>query len=243
MAEPILLISCEHAANFVPPEFRSLFVGREGVLGTHRGYDLGGVELATELARDCSAPLYLSEVTRLLIDCNRSPHNRNLWSEFSRNLSPERKDYLVQRFYEPFRRTLGERVAAAVGAGQPVLHLGVHSFTPVLNGRLRRTVLGLLYDPRRQAEAAFGRAWQKGLKAEWPEFRVRLNYPYRGVNDCHQNSLRRRFSDFKYLALELEVNQGLLPVDSEPWQKVREAVRRSLRALMVGFSWWDGKDG
>jgi len=81
------------------------------------------------------------------------------------------------------------------------------------------------------------------LRDGWPGLRVRRNYPYRGVNDCHQNSLRRRFPDPTYLALEFEVNQVLLPVDSAPWRDVRDAAEKSLREVMADFDWWDGGSG
>ena len=45
--------------------------------------------MAEPLAKALAAPLFT--VTRLLVDCNRSPGHRQLFSEFSRTLSPEER--------------------------------------------------------------------------------------------------------------------------------------------------------
>ena len=46
-----------------------------------------------------------------------------------------------------------------------------------------------------------------------PRLSLRMNYPYRGVNDGHVTALRRRFGADGYLGLELEINQNLLVDD------------------------------
>ena len=48
-----------------------------------------------------------------------------------------------------------EDLRAAVAARKQVLHVAVHSFTPVLHGERRNADVGLLYDPARPRERAF----------------------------------------------------------------------------------------
>ena len=89
-----------------------------------------------------------------------------------------------------------------------MLHLSIHSFTPVLHGQTRNADIGLLYDPGRAGERRLAVAWQKALRKRVPSLRVRRNYPYLGKADGFTTHLRRRFPR-AYLGLELEVNQAL----------------------------------
>jgi len=229
MAEVTLLVSCEHAVNHVPEPFTPLFEGQEALLESHRAYDPGARQLAVELAGDFGTVAHCSRVTRLLIDHNRSPANPSLWSAFSRGLDPAEKQFLSAAFYAPFRRAVANQIAADIERGKLLLHLSVHSFTPVLNHQIRRTQLGLLYDPRRGREKKFAACWKQQLQQLEPELRVHRNAPYRGSSDCHQRSYRLRYAESHYLALELEVNQSLVAAGADRWQQLKHLVLRSLR--------------
>ncbi|MBN2429274.1 MAG: N-formylglutamate amidohydrolase [Deltaproteobacteria bacterium] len=228
MAETAFLISCEHAVNHVPDQWRHLFSGREDILATHRGFDPGALELARYLANTLAAPCFEAEVTRLLTDHNRSPENRGLWSEFSRGLGEREKEKLLDDYYHPFRRRVAEWISGRRQKGLAVVHLSVHSFTPILKEQTRRADIGLLYDPGRRNETAFARLWQKRLKMLAPQLRVRLNYPYRGTSDCHQQTYRRQFDGEAYLALELEVNQALVNEVLQQWEKILGLLAESI---------------
>lgn len=233
MPEPVLLISCEHAVNHVPSRFAGLFASAADVLASHRGYDAGALDLADTLAGTFRAPCFAAEITRLLVDHNRSPHNRALWSEYSRPCAAADKTWLLETFYRPFRARVGAWIEERVDAGQPVLHLSIHSFTPVLDGKPRTTDIGILYDPHRGTERAFGRRWQGALQASAPALRTRLNSPYRGVSDGHQRHYRQRYPSHDYLAVELEVNQRLVTSSPGPWLAVKEALCSTLQAVLA----------
>ena len=233
MPEPVLLISCEHAVNYVPPRFHGLFEGHEVVLHSHRGYDAGALELAEYLAGELHAPCFKGQVTRLLVDHNRSPHNRTLWSEFSRQLDTADKEWLLDTYYRPFRACVSDWIAAQNGAGESVLHLGIHSFTPVLDGKPRTTDIGILYDPQRVAEKTFARLLQRALQSARPDLRVRMNDPYRGVHDGHQSGYRRQYAGDRYQAIELEINQSLVSGASVVWQVLQGEVASGLRAALT----------
>ena len=88
MAKPIsLLITCEHGGNRIPPRYRPLFRGFEALLQTHRGFDPGALTMARELAKAFKAPLFVSTVSRLLVDLNRSIGHPRLYSEATRTAS------------------------------------------------------------------------------------------------------------------------------------------------------------
>jgi predicted N-formylglutamate amidohydrolase len=230
-----LFISSEHGGNLVPKEYRSLFRGAKKELTSHRGYDHGSLELARFLAKASGASLVATRWTRLLVEVNRSPGHRRLFSEFTHSQSAEVKRQIVARYYEPHRRRVEEMLTELVEQHPPVVHVGVHTFTPRLAGQMRTAEMGLLYDPARSQEQAFCIAWSRRLKLALPELRVRRNYPYLGKSDGLVTYLRRLFPPRKYLAIELEVNQ-LLPLGAKaPWKRIQHHLAESLIATCEQF--------
>lgn len=224
-----LVVTCEHGGNDVPRRWGELFQGRRAAkaLESHRGWDPGALPLAVALARRFDAPLVHATVSRLLVDLNRSETNRTVFSEFSRVLDGPGRQELVERYHRPFREEVETRVTDALARGR-VLHVSVHSFTPVLDGTVRLVDLSLLYDPGRPGERALCRAWAAGLTAALPELRIRRNQPYRGTSDGHTTALRRRFGPQGYLGVEIEVNQGLLDARGRTPQEVTTALGDAL---------------
>lgn len=213
---PGLVLTCEHASNHVPRDFETLFRRERPILATHRGFDLGALDVARGLAGRLKAPLVAGGTTRLLIDLNRSPHNRSLFSRFSRALPPAERDALRTRFHTPH----WERVVRTLDAAKtPVVHVAVHSFTPELDGRVRDFELGLLYDPRHAFERRFIDALHAALDRHAPELRVRRNAPYRGISDALPTALRRKRPANAYAGIELELNQATLrtPAARRAW--------------------------
>lgn len=175
-------------------------------MDSHRAWDPGALEVFSELAGAHADHAMAGTATRLLVDLNRSLHHPRLFSEFTRRLPDAERRRIIDQWWQPFRREAEATVAAWIAEGRPVIHISVHSFTPVLDGRTRAAELGILYDPARPAEARMaGRMRERLSSLGW---RVRLNYPYRGVCDGHTTALRRHHAD-GYAGLELELNQGL----------------------------------
>ncbi len=222
-AIPVVL-SCEHASAAVPARYAALFAGREDVLASHRGWDPGALALARDLARALDAPLFAGRATRLLVDLNRSLDHPRLHSRFTRAMGARELRRLIDEHHGPHRRAVEEAVRRSAARGRLVLHLSVHSFTPVLDRRSRHVDVGLLYDPRRERERALAAAWRAAILSRAPRLRVRRNEPYRGWTDGLTTALRGRFSARAYLGLELEISQGLLDERSRPLP----AVARSL---------------
>lgn len=202
-----LFLTCEHAANAVPDEYRRLFAGHEEVLQTHRGYDRYALEIAEQLARTFRAPLLAGRVTRLLVDCNRSPAGRNLFSPYSRPLTRQDKERARAAWHTPHQAAVAGEAARIIETGAMAVQLAIHSFTPVLNGRVRTADLGLLYDPSRTREHMLCAKWLAELRREAPGLRLRRNYPYLGKTDSLPTLLRNRFAEGEYLGIELEINQ------------------------------------
>jgi predicted N-formylglutamate amidohydrolase len=233
VSEPYrIILSCEHGGHRIPAAYRPLFAGQAELLATHRGYDIGILPFARSLAKGLDAPLHAAEVSRLLVDLNRSRHSPTLFSEITRHLPVDEREAILRRYYAPYRQAVTQAVANELENGK-VLQLSVHSFTPELHGVVRQTDIGLLYDPARPAEADFCRRWQAVIVRLDPALRVRRNYPYQGASDCLVTTLRRQFAGERYLGLEIEVNQKLLQGVSDRWRQVCRVLLDSLRAVTL----------
>ena len=231
-----VLVTCEHGGNRVPAAWAPLFAEAAGVLPTHRGWDPGALSLARELARILRAPLRSATVSRLLVDLNRSPHHPRVFSEWPRGLPQAERAELLARYHAPHRDAVEADVAEQVRRGRRVVHLGVHSFTPVLDGKVRRAELALLYDPRRPLERALCSAWADGLARALRHLAVRRNQPYRGASDGLTTWLRRRFPAEAYLGIEIEVNQRLLGPAGRFPSEIGAALAACLRSAVAPSS-------
>ncbi len=204
------ILSCEHGGNRIPARYRPLFSGKERLLASHRGHDLGALDVARVLARNLQCPLHAATVSRLLVDLNRSEGHPRHFSEITREFPAEERERILARHYRPHRERIERDIRRIVRNGSRVIHLAIHSFTPVLDGERRRTDIGLLFDPARKRESAGCRAWKKELVWRAPHLAVHCNRPYRGTSDGLTTALRRIFPDTRYAGVEVEINQRLL---------------------------------
>jgi predicted N-formylglutamate amidohydrolase len=224
------IITCEHGGNRIPAAYRHYFRGQRRLLDSHRGHDPGALVFARALARAFDAPLVVSTVSRLLVDLNRSIGHRQLFSPPVRAAPAALRAAILRRHYFPYRAEVEALVARSVARGRRVIHLSSHSFTPVLDGTVRRADVGLLYDPRRRAEARLCAHWKAALEAIAPELCVRRNYPYAGKGDGLTSYLRSRFPERTYVGIEIEVNQKIAQAGGADWTALRGLLVASLRA-------------
>lgn len=225
---PILIITCEHAVNTIPDEYHPLFHPHEHRINSHEGFDIGALDIAEALQATFSqAHLICATASRLLIDCNRSLHHTNCFSSISKQLDTEAKHLVINEFYTPFRQQTIEYMHHYIAQNLTVLHLSIHSFTPILNNAVRNTDIGLLYDPKHKMEKNLATCWRRQIKTIAPEYRVRMNYPYKGISDGFKTFLRTQFPINSYIGLEVETNQ-ILTENSQPLQKLIDTLRLSL---------------
>lgn len=233
-----LIITCEHAGNVIPAFARKLNIPKE-TLETHRGYDIGAYEIYKQLIKKFK-PNYHSagKFSRLFIDLNRSLWNKNVFSEFWDNAKPKNGSlkklahdsakYFVLRkkafaYYFEYRAPIERFVEqilhqdeanSRTEKGSPtVVHLAIHSFTPVLNSKERDADIGILYDPSRPTEQSYANIIINTIKTEYPQYKVRRNYPYQGKTDGLCTELRKKFDPKRtgqYIGFEIEINQKLL---------------------------------
>jgi predicted N-formylglutamate amidohydrolase len=229
-----LVVTCEHGGNDIPVPYRRLFRRWRAVLASHRGYDSGALIMAQALAEALDVPLVSSTISRLLVDLNRSIGNPRLYSTATKNLPAAVRATIVAEHYVPYRRRVEEIVARKIIRGRRVIHVSSHSFTPNLDGNVRRADVGLLYDPGRRGEVELCARWKAALATRAPELRVRRNYPYAGKGDGLTSHLRRQFPASQYIGIELEINQKLVQPQSRQWLPLRRALIDALRSACAG---------
>ena len=230
-----LLITCEHGGAQIPPSYQPLLDSLGPELQSHRAYDLGAASLACFLSRRFHTPLCLSRISRWVVDLNRSRGHPRLFSEATRTLPREEREAILRRYYDPYRSRVQTRIDEALTGKGVVLHLSVHSFTPVLNSRRRRADVGLLYDPSRFQEKRFCEGWKKFLGPALPGRIIRRNYPYLGRSDGLTTHLRKLYTSARYLGVELEINQKWIDrngaVDPELCNALANTLQLAMEAL------------
>ena len=205
-----LLITCEHGGNKIPKKYQPQFRSREAkaLLETHRGWDPGALLVAKDVAKLTGAEIFSAEVSRLLVDLNRSENHTNAFSEFSSPLSAAEREKILEAYHRPYRREVSTWLANKTRAKQ-VLHFSIHSFTPVLHGITRSCDLGILYDPKRPLERKVAGLLKEEFRMRFPELRTRMNYPYKGYSNGFTTQLRKELAPEAYSGIEIELNQRL----------------------------------
>ncbi len=225
-----LVISCEHAVNIIPDAYQYILSTDSAVLETHRAIDFGAFEIAKHFQKTLNCPLISATVSRLIIDCNRSLTHPECFSHFTEKLAPAEKKCLIETYYKPYRQAVESFINARITEGVQVIHLSIHSFTPMLNNIERNADIGLLYDPSRLGEKQLASEWRKGIVKKSKAYRVRMNYPYRGITDGFITSLRKQHDEKHYLGFEVESNQALVKDDTS-LQALSQVLVESFRAL------------
>lgn len=223
-----LVLTCEHAFNRIPKEYKNLFIQDPGVLETHEAFDPGAYDLFQCLSLLAESS-YFMKTGRLLIEVNRSKWHKRLFSRYSADLSELEKAKIIENYYDPYRKLVHENIWHLIDSGNEVLHISVHTFTPILNNVERNCDVGLLYDPKRGAEKEFCKNWKDVILEEQPALKIRSNYPYQGKSDGFTTSLRKEFPE-NYLGIELEVNQKWVE-NNKMEERLKRSIFRSLKLL------------
>ncbi len=177
-----LVLACDHASNFVPPDIALGVPERE--FSRHIAYDIGAAGV-TRSSRGRSAPRRCStNFSRLIIDPNRGRADPTLVMRLSDGAivpgkRPDRRKR-ARRRASPGLRALRCRIAAALAAAEaagrvPQL-VTIHSFTPYWRGACPAWHVGILYD----RDERLARPLIEALKAIRRGLVVGDNDPYGG---------------------------------------------------------------
>ena len=232
---PLLLV-CEHASDHIPNELNDLGVSAE-TRKSHAVYDIGAREVAFEISRVLNCPLIISNISRIVIDCNRDPFSPSavpFKSEVhlipgNKNITEVEHKRRIQSYYNPFHDLVDEFLNSNPDT---VSFIAIHSFTPVFFGVDRRVDLGILFD---EDTRLAGLLLDKLTKVK--DFRVVPNEPYRPdpkvVHTVKRHAMTR---NLPHLMVEIrnslirtkanQVEMGTLL--AEPIKQSVEAIRQNL---------------
>ncbi len=151
MIEKEIILTCEHATNFIDPELNNLGLSKEQ-LNTHIAYDKGCKEITQKLAKKLSCQYVLGTCSRLVCDLNRRLNEASLILEESDGikisgnvgLSDRQKNQRLEKHYFPYHQKIAQAIASC--KKDPFI-LSIHSFTPQLmtDSHKRPWHAGLLY--------------------------------------------------------------------------------------------------
>ncbi|TDQ83840.1 putative N-formylglutamate amidohydrolase [Dongia mobilis] len=136
-----IVIICDHASNLVPPHLNDLGLGRHE-LQQHIAWDIGAAGIARILADDLDSPAVLCGTSRLVIDCNRHPHDPKAMPAVSDGiivpgnqiLDAAARQARVDAYFTPYHDAIEAVIGARLQAGQRPLILSVHSMTAQMAG-------------------------------------------------------------------------------------------------------------
>ena len=231
-----LLLLCDHASKTVPKALGDLGIS-EDELARHIGWDIGGLDVAIELASALDAPLVASGYSRLVIDCNRWPGGEGSIPEISdgihvpgnRGLTKEQIDARAEACFWPYHREVDRQLDRMTAGGRAAAMLVMHSFTPEMNGFRRPWHVGVLWndDPR----------LPEPLLAELrrdPSLVVGDNEPY-SARASYEYTLTAHARPRGLPHCSLEVRQDLIdtPDEARAWAKrLAPAIRAAVAAAL-----------
>ena len=225
-----LVISCEHGGNEIPKQYENIFKNNQAVLDTHKGFDLGALDLFRYL-KPLSEYSKSSKISRLLIELNRSLHHKVLFSKFTQPLSHSEKKVIIENQYFSYRNEIESQISKLIFNGTTVLHISIHSFTPILNGIERDCDIGILYDSKKQIEKNLAKQLKSKINSINPVYNVRFNYPYLGKADGFTTYLRTKFKK-NYIGIEIEINQ-LFSKENRMDTDVKKTVFSAVKELIT----------
>lgn len=230
-----LLVVCDHGGNAIPPEYNGLGLSAAD-LARHIAWDIGAADLAAALADRHDACALIAPYSRLLIDINRQlddPTSIPVVSdhtiiEGNRAIDGDERQRRIERFFSPYHRAIGDRLALIEGGGAVPILLSVHSFTPSMGGVDRPWHAGVLWD----SDGRIALPLLAALRAE-PGLAVGDNEPYSGRwhygYTIRHHALARGFPN-----VLIEVRQDLIaaPEGVSAWA---ERLARCLAPILSGL--------
>lgn len=205
-----VVLVCEHACNFIPHAFGDLGLD-DAARQSHIAWDPGALDVARGLSKRLDAKLVMSNVSRLIYDCNRPPMAHDAMPTCSEtfdisgnvNLTEDQRRERVATVYEPFRTSL----AAVIAARPDPVIVTLHSFTPVYKGRRRSVEIGVLHDvDSRLADAMMQ------IAGVHTSANVKINAPY-GPEDGVTHTLKEHALKWGHLNVMLEIRSDLIEND------------------------------
>ncbi|RWK53137.1 N-formylglutamate amidohydrolase [Mesorhizobium sp.] len=162
------VLTCDHASNFLPPEFGTLGLAAEE-LSRHIAWDPGALPVARRMAAALDATLVETRVSRLVIDCNRPLDAPDLVPPVSETtaipgnagLSEMQRAARIALSWQPFHDAVASIIDTRLARGLETRLVSIHSFNPVYRGKSRPWHIGVIHDEDGRLAAPFVAALQR----------------------------------------------------------------------------------
>lgn len=215
---PVILL-CDRASNDIPVEFGTLGLERPE-LDRHIAWDPGALPVAERMMERLDAPLVASAVSRLVIDCNRTPDASSAIPEKSEGtiipgnhgIDAAERQRRTALAHTPYHAAIDTLVAERERVAPSPVFLAIHTFTPVYLGRSRPWHIGIIHDEDERMAAPM--AARLGAHEDLV---VGLNEPY-SPKDGVYYTLDRHASSGGFMAAMIEIRNDLVATpDRQQW--------------------------
>ncbi len=223
-----VLLVCDHAGKLVPRALNRLGLA-DAALSQHIGWDIGAGDVTRNLAQALFLPAMLSGYSRLVIDCNRDPDDPTSIAPVSdgvaipgnRDLDAAQRKARRRHLFEPYHAAISSWIETALGRGIFPALIGLHSFTPSLDGNDRPWHIGVLWDD----DGRIALPLLASLRGE-TELIVGDNQPYSARQPVGY-TMRHHASNRGLPHVTVEIRQDLIAADAG----AREWASRLARVL------------
>ncbi len=175
-----IFLTCDHASNTIPESLNNLGL-TENILRSHRGWDIGALQVSRYISTKLKATLCYTTYSRLVIDCNRPlTVDDSIPKSVDGVIIPGNSDIAVadreQRIaeiFEPYHNQIGKLLKEQLIQYSDTAYLAVHSFTPTMNGKIRPWDIGVTF----HNQSRFSEFVLHSLK-EYEDLNIGVNEPY-----------------------------------------------------------------
>ena len=221
-----IALTCEHATNVLPQEYKWTDNDLENFANSHWGWDPAALDVAMYLAQELKCILIHSLYSRLLVDVDRDITSDSLFRQsgdgknidLNQNMSKEEEHNRIIKYHMPYYNALRE-VSEKV---DPTITVSIHSFTPIYEGNVRDMEVGVLFtDSEELGQRVYEEVNERRLIA-------RMNEPYYGEILNAMNSVLRANYPVRREAFCYEIRNDLIQ-DEERALTVKKNLLDALR--------------
>ncbi len=219
---PIVLI-CDHASNRMPSGYGDLGLP-EAERRRHIAWDIGAAAICELLAARFDAPAILSEVSRLVVDCNRHFTDASLTPAISdgtqvpanQNLSEDERRRRWEQFHQPYHQAVEDVIVRKFAGKQEPIVVSIHSMTPVMKGIARPWQIAMCW----QEDERLSRPMLHALRARG-DIVVGDNEPYSlDRSEDYSVPVHAMRRGLKHLQVEFRQDEVAEPDGQQRWATI-----------------------
>lgn len=219
---PVLLI-CDHASRRLPAKLGDCDLS-EVDRARHIAWDIGAADVTRYMARRLNAAAVFAGYSRLVVDCNRHPHDPTLMPavsdgtavSFNASISETERQARLDAFYRPYHDEVAAQLTRLSARAPAPAVLSIHSCTPQLNGQFRPWQIGICWErDRRMSGPVLANLTRRG------DLKVGDNEPY-ALESREDYSIPRHAMSRGWPHLQVEFRQDLIdtPAGAERYAEI-----------------------